>query len=154
RVLVPPTNVWCVCADDEEEAAGAAELLMAWWRDAGGTGALPALWTDTPAALERRLLDRALAEIGELQQRNVALQRSLSALRDQWASAARIPPEIVELLENLRLSQRRMLFASSAFEGETRVPTTELGPRSSQPPAALAQPLPAWSRGLAGIDVH
>ena len=154
RVSVPPTNVWCVCTDDNEVATGAAEMLMAWWREAGGTSALPALWTGTAVALERRLLDRALAEIGELHQRNVALQRSLSALRDEWASVARIPPEIIELLENLRLSQPRVVFASSGFEGETVVPIAEQGPSGSRPFAVLAQLLPAWSRGLAGIDMH
>ena len=154
RVSVPPTNVWCVCTDDDEAATRTAELLMTWWRETSEIGAAPALWTDTPLALEQRLLARALAEIGELHRRNAALQRSLSALRDEWASVARVPPEIIELLENLRLSQPRMLFASGAFEGETVVPTTEHWPSGDQPPEVLAQPLPAWSRGLAGIDMH
>src|SRR5215831_13462473 len=127
-VSVPPTNVWCLCTDGDEAAARAAELLMAWWREVGGIGAVPALWTDMPVALERRLLDRALAEIGELHRRNVVLQRSLSALRDEWASVARVPPEITELLENLRLFPPRMVFASSAFEGDTAVPMTEQWP--------------------------
>src|SRR5215472_10767347 len=149
-VRVPPANVWCLCTVGDEAAAGAAELLMAWWREAGGSGAVPALWTDMPVALERRLLDRALAEIGELHRRNVVLQRSLSALRDEWASVARVPPEITELLENLRLFPPRMVFASSAFEGDTAVPMTEQWPSGEQPAAVLAQPLPAWSRGLVG----
>jgi hypothetical protein len=142
---VPPTNVWCVSTGGDDTALPAARQLLGWWSEFGGANCSPALWTDPPAVIERRLLDRAVAEVAGLQQRNEALQRSLSALREEWASAARIPPELVELLENLRVSSPRLIFGRARFEGEVAVPRA---------PAVLVQPLPAWSRGLAGIDLH
>jgi hypothetical protein len=151
---VPPANVWCVCTGGDDMAVRAAELLIAWWLEVGGITGAPGLWSDPPAVVERRLLDRALAEVAELHRRNEALQRSLSALRDQWASAARIPPEITELLENLRLSPPRMVFGRAAFEGDTPVPLAPGGESGAEPTAVLVQPLPVWSRGFFGIDLH
>src|SRR5690349_4781452 len=52
RLSIPPANVWCVCAASDGDIRK-AELLIAWWKENGGTGSVPALWTGTPAALER-----------------------------------------------------------------------------------------------------
>ncbi len=142
---VPPANAWCVCTGGDDAALREARRLIGWWAESAGANCAPELWSDPPAAIEARLLDRALAELGGLQRRNEALQRSLSALREEWASAARIPPEMVELLENLRVSSPRLIFGRTLFEGEAAVPRA---------PAVLVQPLPAWARGLAGIDLH
>jgi hypothetical protein len=48
-------------------------------------------------------------------------------------------------LENLRVSTPRLIFGRTRFEGDVAVPRA---------PRVLIQPLPAWSRGLAGIDLH
>jgi hypothetical protein len=154
RLFVPPANVWGVFHGDDEGAARAAQLLIAWWHEVGGIGGAPEMRTELPSGIERRLLDRALTELFALRRRNAALQRSLSELREEWSSAARIPPEISELLENLRLSPPRMVFASGTPEGDTAVPLTEPQPSRNEFAAVLAQPLPAWSRGLVEIDVH
>jgi Family of unknown function (DUF6212) len=142
---VPPANVWCVCTGGDDTALELARQLLGWWGESAGTDYVPALWSDPPAVIGRRLLDRALTEVAGLQKRNEALQRSLSALREEWASTARIPPELVELLENLRVSTPRLIFGRTHFAGDVAVP---------RGPEFLVQPLPAWSRGLAGIDLH
>jgi hypothetical protein len=154
RLLVPPTNVWCVFRGDDVVATGTAELLIAWWREAGEIRGVPEVWTEPPPGFERRLLDRALTELAAAYRRNEALQRSISALRDEWSCAARIPPEIAELLENLRVSPPRMVFASGTPEGVTDLPSTVPQQSRNESPAVLVQPLPAWSRGLLEIDVH
>lgn len=154
RLLVPPANVWCIFRADEDAAGRVAELLIAWWHEVGGVTGAPDVWTEPLPWVERPLLDRALTELAEARRRNEALQRSISALREEWSCASRVPPEITELLENLRLSPPRMVFASGTPEAETAVPLT--GPQESfkQGPAVLAQPIPVWSRGLIAIDVH
>jgi hypothetical protein len=154
RLLVPPTNVWCVFRGDDDVANRTAELLIAWWREAGEIRGVPEVLTEPPSRFERRLLDRALIELAAAYRRNEALQRSISALRDEWSYAARIPPEITELLENLRVSPPRMVFASSTPEGETDLPFAAQPQSRNEFAAVLAQPLPAWSRGLLEIDVH
>jgi hypothetical protein len=154
RLSVPPTNVWCVWCGEDEAARSAADLLIAWWHETGGIKGAPDLWMGPRSGLERRLLNRALCELDEAHRRNEALQRSVSALRDEWASAARTPPEITELIENLRLSPPRMVFASSAAKDETALPMSEPLQSCDEASAFLVQPLPAWSRGLVGIDVH
>jgi hypothetical protein len=131
-----------------------AELLIAWWREAGEIRGVPEVLTEPPPRFERRLLDRALTELAVAYRRNEALQRSISALRDEWSYAARIPPEITELLENLRVSPPRMVFASSTPEGETDLPFAAQQQSRNEFAVVLAQPLPAWSRGLLEIDVH
>jgi Family of unknown function (DUF6212) len=141
----PPANTWCLCTGGDDAALEAATRLLGWWSEAGGGNRTPELWRDPPAGIEGRLLERALAELAALQRRNEALQRSLSALRGEWACTARIPPEITELLENLRVSSPRLIFGRTRFKGEAAV---------SPAPAVLVQPLPAWARGLAGIDLH
>jgi len=153
RVSVPPANVWCVCRDDDDPSSRAADLLIAWWNEAGGASAAPDLWTD-PLGLERHLLTRALVELNKAHQRNEALQRSVSTLRDEWACNTRIPPEITELIENLRLSPPRMIFGSGVTEGQMAVPLAELQGSCDAPSTFLVQPLLAGSRGLVGIDIH
>lgn len=153
RVSVPPANVWCVCRGDDDPSIRAADLLIAWWNEAGGESAAPDLWTDH-LGLDRRLLTRALVELNKAHQRNEALQRSVSTLRDEWACNTRIPPEIIELIENLRLSPPRMIFGSVATEGQMAVPLAELQGSCDAPSTFLVQPLLAGSRGLVGIDIH
>jgi hypothetical protein len=154
RLQVPPANVWFVWAGDDA-ALEHAEALLDWWREAGGAGGVPALWTAPAAELERRLLERALGEVADLHRRNQELQRNLSALREEWAHATRIPPEVTELLDNLRLSPPRMLFGSSPSTSELPVPAlAERRSGGGSPGAVLVQRLPAWARGLVGVDLH
>lgn len=153
-LVVPPANVWCLVRGEDAAAVRAADRLIAWWHEVGGVQSAPNICSNLSHGLERCLLDRALTELSEMQSRNVALQRNLSALRDEWASAARIPPEITELLENLRLSLPRLLFASGKSEGETIVPVTEPQENRGESATILVQPFPAWSRGIIAIDVH
>ncbi len=153
-LLVPPANVWCLVRGEDAAAVRAADRLIAWWHEVGGVQRAPNICSNLSHGLERCLLDRALTELSETQSRNVALQRNLSALRDEWASAARIPPEITELLENLRLSLPRLLFASGKPEGETVVPVTEPQENRGKSAGILVQPFPAWSRGIIAIDAH
>jgi len=153
RLSVPPTNVWCVCRGDDAPSSRATDLLLAWWNEVVGASAAPHVWTDS-LGLERHLLTRALGELDEAHQRNEALQRTLSTFRDEWTSAARVSPEIIELIENLRLSPPRMIFSSGATEGEMAVPLAELRGSCNQPSIFLAQPLLAGARGLVGIDIH
>lgn len=58
------------------------------------------------------------------------------------------------MLENLRLSPPRLVFASGKLEGETVVPITEPQENWRETADILVQPLPAWSRGIIEIDVH
>jgi hypothetical protein len=146
RVSVPPANVWCVCRGDDNPSSRAADLLIAWWNEAGGASAAPDLWTD-PLGLERRLLTRALVELNKAHQRNEALQRSVSTLRDEWACNTRIPPEITELIENLRLSPPRMIFGSGATEGQMAVPLENSRGAAMRPPPFSCS---RCSLGLAG----
>ena len=154
RLLVPPANVWCLVRGEDDAAVRAADRLIAWWHEVGGVKGAPDVCSNLSPELERCLLERALSELAETQSRNVALQRSLSALRDEWASTARIPPEINEVLENLRLSPPRLVFASDKLEGETVVPVTEPQENWRETAAILVQPFPVWSRGIIEIDVH
>jgi Family of unknown function (DUF6212) len=144
---VPPANVWFIWAADETRLPDAMALLK-WWQMAGGETTLPPLWTDSADSLSMRMLDLALGEIHRLHKRNQELQRNLSQLREDWAHSVRIPPEVIELLDNLRLSRARMMFGRMPGSHAIPVPTL-LG---SEP--SLVQRLPAWARGLAGFDLH
>jgi len=153
RLSVPPANVWCVCRADDALSSRATDQLLAWWNEVVGASAAPEVSTN-PLGFERHLLTRALVELDKAYRRNEALQRTLSTLRDEWTSAVRIPPEVIELIENLRLSPSRMIFSSGATEGEMVVPLAESRGSCNQPSIFLAQPLLAAARGLVGIDIH
>jgi hypothetical protein len=160
-ITVPP-SVWCIWVLDD--SAGNAEgnhqlrrTLQDWWRKHGGDDAVPDLRTGSAAEFGRHLLSHAVGEMTGLQRRNRDLLGSVSALRDELAHGTRIPPEITELLENLRLSPPRMIFANSPGKAGVTVPRLpENGEAGSQgcPVPVLAQRLPAWARGLSGIDLH
>ena len=145
-IEVPPANVWFIWAADETWLPDAMALLN-WWQTAGG-GSAPPIWTDPPDSLPMRMLDHALGEIERLHGRNHELQRNLSQLREEWAHSVRIPPEIGELLDNLRLSRARMIFGRMPAGRSITVPAQ----LKSDPP--MVQRLPVWARGLVGIDLH
>ncbi len=150
-LAVPPANVWCLWARGEA-VKGDAERLLAWWREAGGAGSEPALRTGSAMDIQRALLGQALDEIGGLHRRNQDLQRNLSTLREEWGQAARLPPEAVELLDNLRLSPPRLVFATPKPAGGMPVPLRH--GRTTTTAHEIVQRVPMWARGLVGIDLH
>ena len=162
-ITVPP-SVWCIWVLDDSAGAAMEEgnsllgrTLQDWWRKHGGDDVVPDLRTGSVAEFERYLLSHAVGEMTGLQRRMRDLLGSVSALRDELAHGTRIPPEITELLENLRLSPPRMIFANSPGKAGVTVPRLpgngEAGGQGNPVPV-LAQRLPVWARGLAGIDLH
>src|SRR3954454_14087125 len=157
-ITVPP-SVWCIWVLDDPAGDAVEEgnrllgrTLQDWWCKHGGDDVVPDLRTGSVAAFERDLLNHAVGEMTGLQRRNRDLLGSVSALRDELAHGTRIPPEITELLENLRLSPPRMIFANSPEKAGVTVPPLpgngEAGGQGS-PVTVLAQRLPVWARGLA-----
>ena len=162
-ITVPP-SVWCIWVLDDPAGDAVEEgnrllgrTLQDWWRKHGGDDVVPDLRTGSVAEFERYLLSHAIGEMTGLQRRMRDLLGSVSALRDELAHGTRIPPEITELLENLRLSPPRMIFANSPGKAGVTVPRLpgngEAGGQGG-PVTVLAQRLPAWARGLTGIDLH
>ncbi|OYD81523.1 DUF6212 domain-containing protein [Azospirillum brasilense] len=150
-LAVPPAAVRVLWSCDE--AAGRdAERLLGWWEEAGGPDSAPPQVTGDASTLLHGLLAQAVAEVDALHRRNAGLQRTLSTLREEWGRSARLPPEAVELLDALRLSPPRLVFATSRPVGALPVPL-----RHGRNPAGvgeIVQRLPAGARGLAGIDLH
>jgi hypothetical protein len=162
-ITVPP-SVWCIWVLDDSAGDAMEEgnrllgrTLQDWWQQHGGDDGVPDLRTGSVAEFERYLLTHAVGEMARLQRRNRDLLGSVSALRDDLAHGTRIPPEITELLENLRLSTPRMIFANSPGKTGATVPSLpgngEAGSQGDRV-MVLAQRLPAWARGLVGIDLH
>lgn len=148
---VPPATVWCLWSRDEASKAD-AQRLLAWWEEAGGPGSAPPHVSGCPAAAQRVLLERALGDIRGLHRRNHDLQRNLSALREEWGVGTRLPPEATELLDNLRLSLPRLLFATPRPVAAMPVPLRHGRGGGAAP--EIVQRLPLWARGLVGIDLH
>lgn len=150
-LAIPPATVWNVWSRDEA-ARPDAERLLAWWSETGGPGSEPVLVTATPAEVQCGLLARAFAEIRGLHRRNHDLQRNLSTLREEWGIGTRLPPEAVELLDNLRLTPPRLAFATP--RPVAAMPVALRHGRSNGAAGEVVQRLPLWARGLVGIDLH
>lgn len=148
-LAVPPANVWCLWARDEAAKAD-AERMLEWWTEAGGAGSEPVLRMGSTVEIQRALLGWALNEIGGLHRRNQDLQRNLSTLREEWGQGTRLPPEAVELLDNLRLSPPRLVFATPRPAGAMPV----LLRHGRGGAVEIVQRLPLWARGMVGIDLH
>lgn len=150
-LAIPPATVWCVWSRDEAARAD-AERLLAWWAETGGPGSAPLHVSGSPAEVRSGLLERAFTEIRGLHRRNHDLQRNLSTLREEWGVGSRLPPEAVELLDNLRLSPPRLLFATPRPVAAMAVPLRH--GRSTGAAMEIVQRLPLWARGLVGLDLH
>jgi len=149
RIELPPTNVWAVWSPESTfPIAGLAE----WWSRTGGSGAEPIFVNGDAAMLRAALIERSLAEVARLTRLNQALIEDLAALRESWAHAVRIPPELEELLANLRAAPPRLVFETPAANGAAVVPTAGAADGGSSP--RLRQRLPMGARGFIGIDLH
>ncbi|TCR66576.1 DUF6212 domain-containing protein [Bosea sp. BK604] len=147
RIDLPPTNVWAVWSPEPTiPVAGLAD----WWSRSGGKGAEPIFVNGDAAMLRSALIERSLAEVARLTRLNQSLIEDLAALRESWAHAIRIPPELEELLANLRAAPPRLVFETPAANGGAAVPRVEDG----GPSAYLRQRLPMGARGFLGIDLH
>ncbi|WP_448207768.1 DUF6212 domain-containing protein [Azospirillum sp. sgz302134] len=146
-LAIPPATVRCLWACDEA-AKPDVDRLLVWWGETGGPGSEPPVLTGTVVELQGKLLGRAYADIDALHRRNHDLQRTLSTLREEWGVGTRLPPEAVELLDNLRLSPPRLLFATPRPAGALPVPL------NGADAPEIVQRLPLWARGLVGIDLH
>ncbi|QEL25110.1 hypothetical protein FQV39_22825 [Bosea sp. F3-2] len=149
RIELPPTNVWAVWSPESTlPIAGLAD----WWSQTGGSGAEPIFVNGDAAILRAALIERSLAEVARLTRLNQTLIEDLAALRESWAHAIRIPPELEELLANLRAAPPRLVFETPAANGDAAVPTAGAADGGSSP--CLRQRLPMGARGFIGIDLH
>jgi hypothetical protein len=140
---LPPTNVWVVWTPDE---ANEIEGLSEWWTRIGGTTGEPVFVRGDTIALGAALWQRALAEINGLTQANQLLLEDMAVLRQSWQHEIRVPPELEELLANLRAAPSRLVFSSPAASDDCEVPSASSG--------WLSQRLPVGARGFLGIDLH
>lgn len=147
RIDLPPTNVWAVWSP---ETTIPVTGLADWWSRSGGNGAEPIFVNGDAAMLRSALIERSLAEVARLTRLNQSLIEDLAALREGWAHAIRIPPELEELLANLRAAPPRLVFETPAASGVVAAPRVEDSGSSAQ----LRQRLPMGARGLLGIDLH
>ena len=147
-IELPPANVWAVWSPD-----GAVPLasLADWWSRVGGVGAEPIFVHGDAAMMSAALIERSLAEVDRLTQANQLLIEDLATLRESWAHDVRLPPELTELLANLRVAPPRLVFETPAANGDTGVPAAAAGGAST---CGLRQRLPMGARGLLGIDLH
>ncbi|MBF9233505.1 DUF6212 domain-containing protein [Microvirga alba] len=149
---VPPTNVWAVWVPAVDDQS-IAESLMRWWAAEGGEATLPTLVHGDRTTLDKVLLARSLDEASRLARANERLLCDLAALRESFENHVRIPREVEELIENLRLAPMRLVFTSPASTGDIPVPM--YGP-VDQPPnegASIRQRLPISAHGFAGLDL-
>lgn len=150
-LAIPPAAVRALWSGDEA-ARRDAERLLGWWEEAGGPDSTPPQMTGDASTLLRGLLAQAFGEIDGLHRRNAGLQQTLSTLREEWGRSARLLPEAVELLDALRLSPPRLVFASPRPVGALPVPLRH--GRNTAGAVEIVQRLPAGARGLAGLDLH
>lgn len=149
RIELPPTNVWAVWSPGNMiPITGLAD----WWSRIGGNGAEPIFINGDAATLHSALVERSLAEVARLTRLNQSLIEDLAALRESWARAIRLPPELEELLANLRAAPPRLVFETPAGNDDTAVPVAGAGDGGS--PAGLRQRLPIGARGFLGVDLH
>lgn len=143
---MPPTNVWAIWSPENETRMTS---LAEWWLSAGGLGAQPIFVHGNTAKLSAALIERSLAEVERLTGANQLLIEDLAALRENWAHDVRLPPELEDLLANLRITPPRLVFETPMANGDTEVPAVH-----SDLPSGLRQRLPIGSRGLLGLDIH
>jgi hypothetical protein len=148
-IALPPTNVWAVWSP---EGAVPVAGLADWWSRVGGDGAKPIFVHGDAAMLSAALIERSLAEVDRLTRTNQLLIEDLATLRESWAHNVRLPPELEELLANLRVAPPRLVFETPAACCDRAVPATE--PTDGASTSALHQRLPMGARGLLGIDLH
>jgi hypothetical protein len=147
-IELPPANVWAVWSP---EGAVSVAGLADWWSRVGGVGAEPIFVHGDAAMLSVALIERSLAEVDRLTRTNQLLIEDLATLRESWAHDVRLPPELAELLANLRVAPPRLVFETPAANGDTGVPA---GPADGTSTSGLRQRLPMGARGLLGIDLH
>ncbi|WP_200475663.1 DUF6212 domain-containing protein [Azospirillum argentinense] len=128
-LAIPPAAVRALWSGDEA-ARRDAERLLGWWEEAGGPDSAPPQMAGDASTLLRGLLAQAFGEIDGLHRRNAGLQQTLSTLREEWGRSARLPPEAVELLDALRLSPPRLVFALPGPASFTHIRPHETGPDS------------------------
>lgn len=144
-IELPPGNVWAVWTFDAIPLTG----LSDWWSRAAGAGDEPAFVTGDATALSAALIERSLAEVGRLTRANQLLIEDLAALRESWAHDVRLPPELEELLANLRAAPPRLVFETPGASGDAGVPAA-----GDDPAPGLRQRLPMGARGFLGVDLH
>lgn len=149
RIELPPTNVWAVWSPGNMiPTTGLAD----WWSRVGGNGAEPIFVNGDAATLHTALIERSLAEVARLTRLNQSLIEDLAVVRESWAHAIRLPPELEELLANLRAAPPRLVFETPAANSDAAVPTAGAANGGSSP--RLRQRLPMGARGFLGIDLH
>ncbi|MGO4573360.1 DUF6212 domain-containing protein [Microvirga sp. 2TAF3] len=150
---VPPANVWAVWVPAVDDL-DVVESLMRWWAAEGGEATLPVLVHGDRATLDRVLLARSLDEGNRLARANQRLLCDIAALRESFENHVRIPHEIEELLENLRLAPLRHVFTSPPPNDNISVPMYEPMDRRLGEGTSIRQRLPMSARGFAGLDLH
>ncbi|MBZ6078421.1 DUF6212 domain-containing protein [Microvirga puerhi] len=149
---VPPANVWAMwvpAVGDE----GIAKSLMQWWAAEGGDATVPVLVHGDRATLDRTLLARSLHERSRLVSANERLLCDLAALRESFETHIRIPREVEELLENLRLAPLRLVLTNPVPTSDISVPMYGPMDRPSGEGASIRQRLPISAHGFAGLDL-
>lgn len=141
-VELPPTNVWAIWNPEDSTSA---KCLADWWERTGGSDSKPILVNGDVSALTAALLERALAEVSGLARANQLLIEDMAVLRESWAQDTRLPPELEELVANLRAAPPHLIFDSPPQNGDVALPASEPG---------LRQRLPVGARGFLGIDLQ
>ncbi len=154
---VPPTNVWAIWVTGSDYGK-AGELLMRWWSLTGGEVSLPRLVKGDCSALKEALLSRAPEESQRLARVNEMLLRDIAAIREAMESHVRIPQEVQEVVENLRLAPAKLVFTGAAKSGDIPIPLMPPGQLAAMggelgKSNALCQRVPVAARGLGGLDL-
>jgi hypothetical protein len=151
-IELPPPEIWLVAVFDELSAhqASAALALLKTHQPELAVSRFSSL---KDPQLVMTLLRHAASQYYQAASRNAEILRSTSALRQRFERMVRIPPEVSELLENLRINGVRQGFSSEHLQALPGIETNgaaeiELNQQE------LRQPLPLWMRGLAGLDLH
>ncbi|MXN64026.1 hypothetical protein GR183_03835 [Stappia sp. GBMRC 2046] len=151
---VPPTNVWAIWVPGSCDR-NAGELLMKWWSQLAGEDAIPRLVHGNAATLTMDLLAYSLSAVAQLARSNANLRKDIAALRETLENHYRIPRDVEELLENLRLSPLRLAFSSPPPHGSIAVPAARPKNASNQvEDCILRQILPIGAHGLGGLDLE
>jgi hypothetical protein len=133
---------------------GFVEALAGWWSENGGGRTVPIVVDGNKAALDTALLERALHEIQHLTRNSQVLLGNLTALRAELEHHARIPPEVEDLVANLRLAPPRLTFTSPATTNEIAPPHAQAENGAADAGDWLRQRLPIGARGFLGVDLH
>lgn len=141
EIELPPANVWVVWSRESDVPL---TNLADWWLRSAGADTIPAFVHGDAAALNAALVERSLVETDRLTKANQLLIEDLAALRESWAHHVRLPPELEELLTNLRVAPAHLVFETPAAKGNVTIPDN----------GSLRQRLPIGARGFLGIDLH